>query len=128
MISNEERREVAARMRDQLTYMRKNKEYYKYDLDIVECGNRTYRNIAGSVEKYGNVYEGNYIHIVEKLADLIDIPTCTIVDSYQLIVPGLDELELDDMCHFNLSCGHDAYGYEEPKRCPECGAVVLNED
>lgn len=62
------------------------------------------------------------------IVDAADCQTCTIVDSYQLITTGLDELELDDMCHFNLSCGHDAYGYEEPKRCPECGAVVIGED
>lgn len=63
----------------------------------------------------------------EALADLIDRPTCTIIDSYQLITPGLEELDLDDMCRFKLSCGHDAYGYEEPKCCPECGAAIVND-
>lgn len=64
----------------------------------------------------------------DAIVDAADYPTCTIVDSYQLIAPGLDELELDDMCCFKLSCGHDAYGYEEPKRCPECGAAVIGND
>lgn len=63
----------------------------------------------------------------EALADLIDRPTCTIIDSCQLITPGLEELDLDDMCRFKLSCGHDAYGYEEPKYCPECGAAIVND-
>ena len=80
MISDEERREVAARLRSQLTYMRENGEYYKNDLDVVECGNSAYRNIADSVEKYSNIFVGYYIPIVERLADLIDIPTCVMTD------------------------------------------------
>lgn len=60
MISDEERREVATRMRNQLTYMRENGEYYKNDRDIVECGNSAYRNIADSVEKYSNLPNGEY--------------------------------------------------------------------
>ena len=62
------------------------------------------------------------------IADLIDRPTCTIVHSWQEITPGLGELELSDMCGFELSCGHEVQGYEKPKYCSECGAVVLNED
>lgn len=80
MISDEERREVAARLRNQLTYMRENGEYYKNDLDLVECGNSAYRNIADSVEKYSNIFTGYYIPIVGRLADLIDIPTCVMTD------------------------------------------------
>lgn len=119
MISDNERREVAARMRNELTYMRKICGYYKNDLDIVECGNRTYRNIAGSVEKYGNVYEGNYIHIVERLADLIDRPTCRNNNSY-------------DRSFFCSACGYEAWTYDDsdcdPKDfsfCPNCGAEVV---
>lgn len=63
----------------------------------------------------------------EAFADLIDLPTCTVVNWEQLVSQGLDELDLDDMCRFDLSCGHEAYGYEEPKCCPECGAVVVDE-
>lgn len=80
MISDDERREVAARLRNQLTYMRENGEYYKNDLDLVECGSSAYRNIADSVEKYSNNFTGYYIPIVEKLADLIDIPTCVMTN------------------------------------------------
>lgn len=127
-ISDDERREVAAQLRNQLTYMRENGEYYKNDLDLVKCGNNAYRNIADSVEKYSNNLTGYYIPIVERLADLIDRPTCTIVHRWQEITPGLGELDLDDMFGFELSCGHEVQGYEKPKYCSECGAVVIGED
>ena len=70
-ISDEQRRETASRMRTQLKFMRENK-MYENDLNVLECGNRTYRNIAWSVEPFGNLEKGNYVHIVELLADLID--------------------------------------------------------
>lgn len=62
------------------------------------------------------------------IADLIDRPTCTIVNSWQEITPGLGELDLSDMCGFELSCGHEVNGYEKPHYCSECGAVVVDED
>lgn len=65
---------------------------------------------------------------LEKIADLIDRPTCTIVNSWQEITPGLGELDLDDMCGFELSCGHEVNGYEKPHYCSKCGAVVLDAD
>lgn len=46
VVSDKERREVATRLRNQLTYMRENGEYYKNDLDVVECGNSAYRNFS----------------------------------------------------------------------------------
>lgn len=59
---------------------------------------------------------------VEKLADLIDIPTCVMTDVG-------DDFENSFQCsncmsEFDMS-DFDRYPY---KRCPECGAVVLNED
>lgn len=74
--TSDERREVAARLREQLRYMREDKRYEE-DLNVVECGNSAYRNIAGSVEPYGNFGKGNYVHIVERLADLIEPPEIT---------------------------------------------------
>lgn len=65
--------------------------------------------------------------ILASLADLIDRPTCTIDGSYQLITPGLGELDLDDMYCFELSCGHEVYGCEKPKYCTECGAVITDD-
>lgn len=47
--TNEERREVAENLRKQLMAMRED-DRYKKDVDVVECGNTAYRNIAWSVE------------------------------------------------------------------------------
>lgn len=72
MPSDSERREVAANLRSNLKYMRAHAKWYEYDLDSEKCGNRAYRTIAVSVEESGNFIDGNYIHIVKTLADLID--------------------------------------------------------
>lgn len=124
MISDDERREVAAQLRNQLTYMRENGEYYKNDLDVVECGNSAYRNIADSVEKYSNIFVGYYIPIVERLADLIDRPTCrlelTDVETY-----GNIKVRIYECSECGRTC-EEIYGKYE--RCPHCGAVVLNAD
>jgi len=53
-VTNEKRREVAENLREQLRYMRKNNSYDE-DVNVVDCGNSAYRNIAGSVEPYGNL-------------------------------------------------------------------------
>lgn len=71
-INDDERREVAARLRNNLVAMRIRKDWYCADSDMVECGNAAYRDIAGAIEKFGNMTSGNYIHIVERLAELID--------------------------------------------------------
>lgn len=58
----------------------------------------------------------------EKIADLIDIPTCVMTD-----VGGDFENSFqcsNCMSEFDLP-DYDRYPY---KRCPECGAVVLNAD
>lgn len=115
MISDKERREVAARMRSQLTGMRENGGYYKNDLDILECGNTTYRNIAASVEEYGNYLKGNYIHIVETLADLIDRPV------YRPVIP--DEMEGHVFCP---QCGALIDEYGVPNYCHNCGVAIHN--
>ena len=65
---------------------------------------------------------------LEKIADLIDRPTCTIVNSWQRVTPGLDELDLDDIFGFELSCGHEILSDEKPNYCLKCGAVVVDED
>lgn len=75
-ISDQERREVAQRMRSEIHFMRLNREWYESEDDVVECGNRAFRDIANSVIPYGNV-NCLYITIVERLAKLIDRPTGT---------------------------------------------------
>lgn len=115
MISDNERREVAAQLRNQLTYMRENGEYYKNDLDLVECGNSAYRNIADSVEKYSNNFTGYYIPIVEKLADLIDRPV------YRPVIPNAMEGYV-----FCPQCGAPIGEYGVPNYCHSCGVAISN--
>lgn len=115
MISDNERRKVAARLLNQLTYMRENGEYYKNDLDMMECGNTTYRNIAASVEQRGNAFKGNYIHIVETLADLIDRPV------YRPVIPNAMEGYV-----FCPQCGADIGEYGVPNYCHSCGVAIHN--
>lgn len=120
MVSNEQRRETAKELRNQLKYMRMNAEWYNEELDIVECGNRTYSNIAHSVEKYGNTRSGYYVRIVEKLAELIDRPTCK-----NLATKPADEL-LCSVCgeHVDIAYMESADDYHA-RFCPNCGAEVV---
>ena len=74
MIDDNARRRVAAELRANLEAMRWRESFYSIDKNTALCGNAAYRNIAGSVEENGNLIRGNYLHIVELLADLIDRP------------------------------------------------------
>lgn len=59
---------------------------------------------------------------VEKLADLIDRPTCKIIiarelrTAYGKPITGING--------YILSCGHQAVGFDKPRYCPECGMEV----
>lgn len=85
MISDEERRDVAEKMRG---------------YDVSEFKESA---IVPFLDCLGVGYL-NWREVLDKLANLIDRPTCTIVHSWQEITPGLDELDLSDMCGFELSC------------------------
>lgn len=122
MITDEKRHEVAQKLRKQLSYMCQD-DVYEKDLDALECGNRTYRNIAYSVEDYGNFNKGNYANIVELLADLIDRPTCE-----------MTECSIDHgSCSWGMRCSHCGTEFEHEKPvygwryCPNCGAEVEDE-
>lgn len=125
--SDEKRRKVAEDLRKQLWCMRENDSYEK-DVDVVECGNSAYRNIAWSVEPYGNLEKGNYAHIIELLADLIDRPTCRNVSGKQ------DVFECSE-CRCKVEIvGEEGNEYGEcfytpfmPCFCPSCGAEVADE-
>lgn len=129
MISDQQRREVAARLRNNLVYMRDNREFYEYDLDAVECGNKTYRNIACSVERLANFEHGNYIHVCETLADLIDRPTCRNVSGHR------DEFECSE-CRCKVELLTEVRNERGeifrvpfmPKYCPGCSAEVVEDD
>lgn len=59
------------------------------------------------------------------LADLIDRQTCTIAcecDAYSSYGERIDGMRL-----YELSCGHQAVGFEKPRYCPKCGAVIVDE-
>lgn len=58
----------------------------------------------------------------EHLADLIDRPTCRIINSAK-IYTAFGEL-IDTMNVYVLSCGHNAVGFNKPDYCPKCGTRV----
>lgn len=113
-INDKRRHEVAENLRRQLRYMRENDDYEK-DVDVTECGNTAYRNIAWAVEPYGNDKKGNYVHIIELLADLIDRPTC------RKIIPN----EMEGLV-FCSNCGAEIGEYSVPNYCHNCGAKVVD--
>ena len=114
--NNDERRDVAANMRSAA-------ERRKYDLQ----DDPDYSPFAALYAVFCGVRGFPRYKDILHLADLIDRPTCTIVHSWQEITPGLGELDLDDMCGFELSCGHEVNGYEKPHYCSKCGAVVVDD-
>lgn len=124
--TNEERREVAENLRKQLMAMRED-DRYKKDVDVVECGNTAYRNIAWSVELYGNLEKGNYVHIVERLAYLIDRPTCKPKDRGRGYVDDVCDSFWCPNCGFEIDVhiGEDQHLTEAAKYCPNCGAEVV---
>ena len=64
--------------------------------------------------------------VVELFADLIDSQTCIIVcecDAYSSWGERIDGMRL-----YELSCGHQAVGFEKPRYCPECGMEVVKRD
>ena len=108
-ISDEERREVAEDLRN-LTISRfiQYKEQFFDELAEVVVGFEDYHD---------------FCVVLDKLADLIDRPTCAIVESYM----G-DNLEsVEEMPYHVLSCGHIAYGEDDPMFCPVCGAAVTDD-
>ena len=128
MISDEKRREVAEKLRRQLKYMKRDDGYIK-DVNEVEYGNLTYRNIAGSVEPSGNFIKGNYVHIVELLVDLIDRPISHNASGYD------DVFECSECrCRVELivevcnEYGEPFHVPLMPSFCPNCGAEVVSND
>lgn len=138
MTSDKERREVAKRLRRELDYMRERRAWYRSNVDAVECGNTAYRNIAASAIPYGNI-GSDYIGVVEHLADLIDRPTCKLVEAWD----GEREQHYLDCtaCHFGRRAieQDDAGGwynarelwcnveYDDLTHCPYCGAEVVRD-
>lgn len=114
MITDEECRDVAAELRRQIGYMSERSKWYEDDIDVIECGNAAYRNIAASVERRGNAFQGNYIHIVERLADLIDRPTCHLIED-------------QDGRTACSECGCTALYMSDATYCPDCGGMIVDD-
>lgn len=117
MTSDEERREVAKRLRRELDYMRERRAWYRSNVDAVECGNTAYRNIAASAIPYGNI-GSDYIGVVEHLADLIDRPTTTRHGKFRTKYGR--ETPCCEVCGYSI--GDMRWGY-----CPKCGAVITDD-
>lgn len=135
-ISDEERREAAERLRRMAGYMRDRSAWYEEDADVVECGNAAYRNIAASVIPCSN-FGSDYIGVVERVADLIDRPTCELVEVWddERMEHYLDctachfgrlAIELDDEGkQFNSRALWASVDYTALTHCPYCGADVV---
>ena len=123
-ITNEECREVAERLRRQARWMNMNKDWY--DNDDLDQGNRTYRNIADSVEE-GSNFGNHYEETVRKLADLIDRPTCKPKDRGMGYVDAVCDSFWCPNCSFEIDVhiGEDQHLTEAAKYCPNCGAEVV---
>lgn len=108
--TNEERREVAARLRglDEATSTL-SPEYSRQEYDAMVL--RAIRAVVG---------EGDIFHL---LADLIDRPTCETIEHGQPYES-----------HVCKSCSRCSYGWFEDihdkpySYCPNCGAEVVNDD
>ena len=98
-ITNEERREVAQKLRN---------------IERVDFGDGLVCLFYDIDDELGfdwadedHIFEAS----VERLIDLIDRPTCSI--------------EHRGGGWFYLSCGHVVPGFKQPRFCPECGAEVI---
>lgn len=108
MISDNERREVAARLRANHRLDRENQVTF----------------IARMVKGSDTVTASYVCRLPERLADLIDRPTCTIVcecDACSSLGERIDEMRL-----YELSCGHQAVGFNKPGYCPKCGVMITD--
>lgn len=59
---------------------------------------------------------------LEKIADLIDRPTCKLILERELHTAF--GKPITGINGYILSCGHQAVGFEKPRYCPKCGMEV----
>lgn len=106
MITDKERREVAAKMRK-------------------TCRENPDVSLQGMVASTMNECLPEGMEYGPTLADLIDRPTCRIVYSAQLHSAFGEPI--DGLKIYELSCEHQAIGPEKPEYCPKCGAAIVDE-
>ena len=119
MISNEERREVARRLRKL--------DHVVTNCDTIESGVNKFIKAVYGDRPYSPIEcsTRNLCGLAMTLADLIDRPTCTEVEVTK------EEGEYGPIIfHHELSCGHtcDTGWSKPPKYCNECGARIIEVD
>lgn len=116
MVSSDERREVARKLRDCIFYAKGhdlNGDCDMWSDKCVETRCTLYNDIAACIEEGGNV-NLSAEEVFIRLADLID-PTCRVV------IPN----EMDGEC-FCSECGALLGEYGYTAYCPCCGARVTS--
>lgn len=114
MITDDERREVAAKMREVA-------ESHKDDLnDDPDYSPFVAFNVFSSAFDRFPCYK-DLLH----LADLIDRPTCKIILESKLHTAYGEPI--NGLNAYVLSCGHQTVGLEKPRYCPKCGLVVSDD-
>ena len=103
MINDEKRREIAAKMRK-------------------TCRENPDVSLQGMVASTMNECLPEGMEYGPTLADLIDRPTCTIVCECHAYSSWGERI--DGMRLYEMSCGHQAVGFNKPEYCPKCGAMV----
>lgn len=124
-VTDEERREVAEKLRRMVGYMRERCAWYGKDDDAEACGNAAYRNIADSVIPYSN-NGSHYIEVVERVADLIDPQERTCINEsasgkyFKCSECGAELMQ--------ITPGWVALVSGRVNYCPNCGARVVDEE
>lgn len=118
-ISDKERHEIAGKLRNlkpEYAY----EDFFASNYLFQTMGFEYWTETAydNGVEDSGLTKTGLY-----KLADMIDRPTCAIVESYM----GDNLVFVEETPYHALSCGHIAYGEDDPMFCPVCGAAVTDD-
>lgn len=111
MTSGEERREVAAMLRE------RERGWRKIGIQINVKPDRpatNFENIAALLGFSGWIL---YADVFARLADLID-PTCEVKD---------DNRWTSDFAYVCAACGEHFSTCDKPKYCPGCGARVVDE-
>ncbi len=127
-ISDEKRREVAQKLRwlpidmyNTIAEWEKNGLFISNDVNDEADYSQIHDAVFGCFPAE-HMHPGDYKELHERLADLIDRPTCTIVcecDAYSSWGERIEGMRL-----YELSCGHQSVGFEKPRYCPKCGEKV----
>lgn len=113
MVTDNDRREVAAKMRE---IAKSHKDDLNDDPDYSPF--KAFNVFCSAFDRLPRYKD--LLH----LADLIDRHTCTITcecDAYSSWGERIDGMRL-----YEFSCGHQAVGFEKLRYCPKCGSVITD--